>query len=65
MYGPDMTILLMYGSHDMRHIGFSHVDGGQRNPREMGRHIFYIYSVGAMGFGPCLLANRPSPTKRL
>ena len=22
MYGPDVTILLMYGSHDMRHIGF-------------------------------------------
>ena len=22
MYGPDVAILLMYGSHDMRHIGF-------------------------------------------
>ena len=29
----------MYGSHDIRHIGFSQVDGGQRDPREMGRHI--------------------------
>ena len=30
--------VLMYGSHDMRYIGFSQVDGGQRDPREMGRH---------------------------
>ena len=22
MYGPDMTILFMYESHDMRHTGF-------------------------------------------
>ena len=22
MYGPYLVILLMYGSHDMRHIGF-------------------------------------------
>ena len=22
MYGPDVTILLMYGSHNMRHTGF-------------------------------------------
>ena len=22
MYEPDVTILLMYGSHDMRHTGF-------------------------------------------
>ena len=28
----------MYGSHDMRHIGFPQVDGDQRDPREMGRH---------------------------
>ena len=38
MYGLDVTILLMYGSHDMRHTGFSQVDGGQQDPREMGRH---------------------------
>ena len=25
--------LLMYGSHDMRHIGFPQVEGGQRDPR--------------------------------
>ena len=33
-----MTILLMYGSHDMRHTGFPQVDGGQRDPREIWRH---------------------------
>ena len=38
MYGPDMAILLMYGSHDMRHKGFPQVDGGKRDPREMGHH---------------------------
>ena len=39
--------LLMYGSHDMRHTGFPQVDGGQRDPWEMGRHIF--------SFGFCIL----------
>ena len=39
MYGADVSILLMYGSHDMRHTGFPQVDGDQRDPREMGRHI--------------------------
>ena len=38
MYGPDVAILLMYGSHYMRHTGSPQVDGGQRDPREMGRH---------------------------
>ena len=38
MYGPDVTILLMYESHDMRHTSFPQVDGGQQVPREMGRH---------------------------
>ena len=27
----------MYGSHDMRHTDFPQVDGGKRDPREMGR----------------------------
>ena len=31
----------MYGSHDMRHTGFSHVDGGQRDLQELGRHNLY------------------------
>ena len=30
--------LLMYGSHDMRHIGFLQVDGGQRDPRVLECH---------------------------
>ena len=35
----------MYGSHDMRHTGFPQVDGGQRDPREMGRHIVSIHNL--------------------
>ena len=30
--------LIMYGSHDMRHTNFPQVDGGQWDPRGMGRH---------------------------
>ena len=30
--------LHIYGSHDIRHIGFSQVDGGQQDPRKMGCH---------------------------
>ena len=29
MYDPMWAFLLMYGSHDMRRIGFPQVDGGQ------------------------------------
>ena len=36
--GPTWSFLLMYGSHDMRHTDFPQIDGGQRDPREMGRH---------------------------
>ena len=35
--GPYWVILLMHGSHDMRHR-FPQVDGGQQDPRKMGRH---------------------------
>ena len=38
MYGPNVAILLIYGSYDMRHTGFPQVDGDQRDPQEMGRH---------------------------
>ena len=38
MYGSTWPLLLTYGSHDMRHTGFPQVDGGQQDPREMGRH---------------------------
>ena len=38
MCRPMWPFLLMYMSHDMRHTGFPQVDGGQRDPREMGRH---------------------------
>ena len=36
--GLTWSFLLMYGSHDMRHTDFTQVDGGQRDPRESGRH---------------------------
>ena len=36
---PKWLFLLMYGSHDIRHTGFPQVDGGQRDPRDLGRHI--------------------------
>ena len=38
MCRPRWPFLLTYGSHDMRHTVFSQVDGGQREPWEMGRH---------------------------
>ena len=38
MCRPMWPFLLMYGSHDMKHTGFQQVDGGQRDPREMGSH---------------------------
>ena len=36
MCRPMWPFLLMYGSHDIRHTGFPQVDGGQRDPWEMG-----------------------------
>ena len=39
MYGPKWLFLLMYGSHDMRHIGFLRVDSGQQDARDLGLHI--------------------------
>ena len=39
MCRPMWSFLLMYGSHDMRYTGFQQVDGGQWDPREIGRHI--------------------------
>ena len=38
MRRPMWPILLTYRYHDMRHISFSQTDGGQRDPRELGRH---------------------------
>ena len=35
---PYLVILLMYGSHETRHIGFLLVDGGQRDPRVGASH---------------------------
>ena len=38
--GSEWPLLLIYGSHDMRHTSFPQVDGGQRDPRNSGRHKF-------------------------
>ena len=38
MYGPDVTILLIYGSHDMRHVGFCRLTVVNGTPWEMGCH---------------------------
>ena len=40
MYGPDVAILLLYGSHDMRHAGFRRLTVVNGTPREMGCHSF-------------------------
>ena len=45
MCSPMWPFLLMDGSHDMRHTGFPKVDGGQRDPWEMGRHNSCFMSV--------------------
>ena len=39
MYGLKWPFLLMYESHDMRHIGFPRVDGLSTDPGDLGRHI--------------------------
>ena len=38
MYGPDVAILLMYGSHVMRHTGFLRLTVVNETPRDLGRH---------------------------
>ena len=36
MYGPDVAILLMYGSHDMRHTGFPRLTVVNETPGDRG-----------------------------
>ena len=45
MYGPDVAILLMYGSHDMRHTGFRRLMVVNRTPRDRGVIAWY-QSIG-------------------
>ena len=40
-----MVILLMYGSHDMRHIGIPQVDGGKLDPRDSGRYNIGLHII--------------------
>ena len=42
MYGPDVAILLIYGSHDMRHVGFRRLTVVNGTPREMGSHSKHV-----------------------
>ena len=41
--GPNWVILLMYGSHEMRHTCFPLVDSGQWDPRVGASHAFCVY----------------------
>ena len=36
MYGPDVAILLMFGSHDMRHTGFRRLTVVNKTPEIRG-----------------------------
>ena len=45
MYGPDMTILLMYGFHDMRHTSFRRLPVVNERPRDLGRNKSYPFSI--------------------
>ena len=42
MYGSDVAILLIYGSHDIRHAGFRRLMVVNGTPREMGRHTLFL-----------------------
>ena len=39
MCGPYWVVLLTYGSHDVRHVDFHELTGGQRDTLGSGRHI--------------------------
>ena len=49
MYGPDMAILLMYGSHDMRHTGFRQLTVVNETPG-LGRHKYTVNSSCTFSF---------------
>ena len=39
MYGPDVVILLMYGSHEVRHVGFRGLTVVNETPPVLRHHI--------------------------
>ena len=45
MYEPKWPFLLMYGSHDMRHTGFSRVDRLSTGPLGFGHHRYVLLEV--------------------
>ena len=61
---PMWPFLLMYGSHDMRHIVFPQVDGGQWDPREMGHHS-KITTIIVYVDGMVVTENDPEERKSL
>ena len=58
MYGPDVTILLIFESHDMRHIGFSRLTVANGTPGNGASHIVISESLCLMKSGtPRLFDN--------
>ena len=53
MYGPEWAILLMYGSHDMRHTGFGRLTV-VNGPPKIGAS-----QVGCYSYGYCSRVNLP------
>ena len=49
--------LLMYGSHDMRHK-FLPVDGGQRDPRDLGRLKPFDIEIGCKTREKCNFSKK-------
>ena len=45
MYGPDVAILLMYGSHGYETHRFPQINGGQRDPRDLGRYTNIMHKA--------------------
>ena len=46
--GPGWVILLVYGSHDMRHTGFHRLTVVNETPGVLGRHSFELLNHSAI-----------------
>ena len=45
MYGPDVAILLTYGSHDERHVDFRWLTVVNETPEIGASHIYYFKNL--------------------
>ena len=45
MYGPDVAILLTYGSHDVRHVEFRGLTVVNETPRDLGHHTRRMWDL--------------------